>query len=147
MPVPLPIAGDQQQQQHPGAFAVGSPSQLQAAQFWQVPALAFSSDAGVKQTVLSALAAVRAADRYQRALIEVDVAARQLALKIVRAEELAAGAVGGSVDLGAVGNGSGVDDDDDDDGGGGGGGGNDGRQESHYESPPPGGDVPEEGDS
>ncbi|ROW17822.1 hypothetical protein VPNG_00573 [Cytospora leucostoma] len=142
VPVPLPIAGDQQQQPGAGggvggvggAFVVGSPSQLQAAQFWQVPALTFSSDAGVKQTVLNALTAVRTADRYQRALIEVDVAAKQLALKIVHAEELAAG-VGGSVDLGVVGNGG------EDDGG------NDGRQDSHYESPPPGGDVPEEGDS
>ncbi|KUI64517.1 hypothetical protein VM1G_00877 [Cytospora mali] len=137
VPVPVPVAGDQQQG-GAGAFVGGSPAQLQAAQFWQMPAVTFSSDAGVKQTVLNALTTVRAADRYQRALIEVDVAAKQLALKIVHAEELAAGAGGGGgggVGIGGVGDGGGVDEDEH------------GRQDSHYESPAPGGDMPEDGDS
>lgn len=49
----------------------------------------FSHDAGVKGTVQNALLQVRQATPYQRALIEVEVAAKQLALKIVAAEELA----------------------------------------------------------
>lgn len=132
VPVPVPVVGDQQHA-GAGAFVGGSPTQLQAAQFWQMPAVTFSSDAGVKQTVLNALTTVRAADRYQRALIEVDVAAKQLALKIVHAEELAA-SIGGGVG-GGIG-GDGHDDNDDEHG----------RQDSHYESPAPGGDMPEEGD-
>lgn len=51
----------------------------------------FSHDAGVKGTVQSALLQVREATPYQRALIQVEVAAKQLALKIVEAEELAVG--------------------------------------------------------
>ncbi|ROW12625.1 hypothetical protein VMCG_00116 [Cytospora schulzeri] len=132
VPVPVPVTGDQQHAgAGPGAFVGGSPTQLQAAQFWQMPAVTFSSDAGVKQTVLNALTTVRTADRYQRALIEVDVAAKQLALKIVHAEELAASLGGGG------GGGIGGDGHDDDE---------HGRQDSHYESPAPGGDMPEDGE-
>lgn len=43
----------------------------------------------MKGTVQSALLQVRQATPYQRALIEVEVAAKQLALKIVKAEEIA----------------------------------------------------------
>jgi hypothetical protein len=74
-----------------GGHMVGSPAQLHAAQLWQAPSALFSHDAGVKHTVQNALAQVRQADRYTRALIEVEVAAKQLALKIVQAEEAAAG--------------------------------------------------------
>lgn len=74
-----------------GQHMVGSPAQLHAAQLWQAPAALFSHDNGVKHTVQNALAQVRQADRYARALIEVEVAAKQLALKIVHAEEVAAG--------------------------------------------------------
>lgn len=76
------------------AFAVGaaaSPAQLQAAALWNASGAMFSHDAGVKGTVQSALLQVREATPYQRALIQVEVAAKQLALKIVEAEELAVG--------------------------------------------------------
>lgn len=68
-----------------------SPAQLQAAALWNASGAVFSHDAGVKGTVQSALLQVREATPYQRALIQVEVAAKQLALKIVEAEELAAG--------------------------------------------------------
>lgn len=58
----------------------------------------FSHDAGVKGTVQNALLQVRQATAYQRSLIEVEVAAKQLALKIVAAEELAATVVDGDED-------------------------------------------------
>lgn len=71
-------------------FAAGtSPAQLQAAALWNASGALFSHDAGVKGTVQSALVQVRQATAYQRALIEVEVAAKQLALKIVQAEMLA----------------------------------------------------------
>lgn len=117
-----------------GAHMVGSPVQLQAAQLWQAPAALFSHDAGVKHTVQNALVQVRQADRYTRALIEVEVAAKQLALKIVQAEEVAAG----------LGVGVGVEGEEEDhvgeeD--------EEGRHESGYESPAPGGNgMPEEGE-
>ncbi|CAN8096905.1 unnamed protein product [Discula destructiva] len=68
-----------------------SPAQLQAAALWNASGAVFSHDAGVKGTVQSALLQVREATPYQRALIQVEVAAKQLALKIVEAEELAIG--------------------------------------------------------
>lgn len=117
-----------------GGHMVGSPVQLHAAQLWQAPAALFSHDAGVKHTVQNALVQVRQADRYTRALIEVEVAAKQLALKIVQAEEVAAG----------LGVGVGVEGDEeehvgDED--------EQGRHESGYESPAPGGSgMPEEGE-
>lgn len=111
---------------------VGSPVQLHAAQLWQAPAALFSHDAGVKHTVQNALVQVRQADRYTRALIEVEVAAKQLALKIVQAEEVAAG-----LGVGIEGDEEehGVDEDED------------GRHGSGYESPAPGGNgMPEDGE-
>lgn len=74
-----------------GAAAAPSPAQLQAAALWNASGAMFSHDAGVKGTVQSALLQVREATPYQRALIQVEVAAKQLALKIVEAEELAVG--------------------------------------------------------
>lgn len=74
-----------------GFVAVTSPAQLQAAALWNASGALFSHDAGVKGTVQSALMQVRQATPYQRALIEVEVAAKQLALKIVEAEEIANG--------------------------------------------------------
>lgn len=117
-----------------GGHMVGSPAQLHAAQLWQAPAALFSHDAGVKHTVQNALVQVRQADRYTRALIEVEVAAKQLALKIVQAEEVAAG----------LGVGVGVEGDEDDravdeD--------EEARHGSGYESPAPGGNgMPEDGE-
>lgn len=77
-----------------------SPAQLQAAALWNASGAVFSHDAGVKGTVQSALLQVREATPYQRALIQVEVAAKHLALKIVEAEELALelGQGGGSHD-------------------------------------------------
>lgn len=76
------------------AFVTGtSPAQLQAAALWNASGALFSHDAGVKGVVQSALMQVRHATSYQRALIEVEVAAKQLALKIVEAEGIA-GALG-----------------------------------------------------
>lgn len=74
-----------------GASHGVSPAQLQAAALWNASGAVFSHDAGVKGTVQSALLQVREATPYQRALIQVEVAAKQLALKIVEAEELAVG--------------------------------------------------------
>ncbi|PSR94198.1 hypothetical protein BD289DRAFT_472655 [Coniella lustricola] len=74
-----------------GFVAGTSPAQLQAAALWNASGALFSHDAGVKGTVQSALMQVRQATPYQRALIEVEVAAKQLALKIVEAEEIASG--------------------------------------------------------
>lgn len=118
-----------------GGHMVGSPVQLHAAQLWQAPAALFSHDAGVKHTVQNALVQVRQADRYARALIEVEVAAKQLALKIVHAEEVAAGlGVGVGVEGDEEDHG-GVDEDED------------GRHGSGYESPAPGGNgMPEDGE-
>ncbi|KAG6365569.1 hypothetical protein INS49_007180 [Diaporthe citri] len=113
---------------------VGSPVQLHAAQLWQAPAALFSHDAGVKHTVQNALVQVRQADRYARALIEVEVAAKQLALKIVQAEEVAAG-LGVGVGVEGDEEDHGVDEDED------------GRHGSGYESPAPGGNgMPEDGE-
>ncbi|KAK2605510.1 hypothetical protein N8I77_008343 [Diaporthe amygdali] len=116
-----------------GGGHMGSPAQLHAAQLWQAPAALFSHDAGVKHTVQGALLQVRQADRYTRALIEVEVAAKQLALKIVQAEELAAGlGVGVGVDGEEEGH---VDEDEDV------------QRGSGYESPAPGGNgMPEDGE-
>lgn len=87
----MPIPGAHPSgEQTGGAYAPGaSPAQLQAAALWNASAGLFSHDAGVKGTVQNALLQVRQATPYQRALIEVEVAAKQLALKIVAAEELA----------------------------------------------------------
>lgn len=113
---------------------VGSPVQIHAAQLWQAPAALFSHDAGVKHTVQNALVQVRQADRYTRALIEVEVAAKQLALKIVQAEEVAAGL---GVGVGVEGEEEDHVGEDDDEG----------RHGSGYESPAPGGNgMPEEGE-
>lgn len=109
-----------------GGHMVGSPVQLHAAQLWQAPAALFSHDAGVKHTVQNALVQVRQADRYTRALIEVEVAAKQLALKIVQAEEVAAG-LGVGVGVEGDEEDHGVDEDED------------GHRGSGYESPAPGG--------
>lgn len=82
------------------AFITGtSPAQLQAAALWNASGGLFSHDAGVKGTVQSALLQVRQATPYQRALIQVEVAAKQLALKIVEAEEIA-GTLGSGDDSG-----------------------------------------------
>lgn len=111
---------------------VGSPVQLHAAQLWQAPAALFSHDAGVKHTVQNALLQVRQADRYTRALIDVEVAAKQLALKIVQAEEVAA-SLGVGVGVEGDEEEHAVDEDED------------GRHGSGYESPVPGGDgMPED---
>ncbi|KAJ4413595.1 hypothetical protein N0V82_008456, partial [Gnomoniopsis sp. IMI 355080] len=104
--VPLPIPGppggpaatDQAVGHHhmgSSSNAFASPAQLQAAALWNASGAMFSHDAGVKGTVQSALLQVREATPYQRALIQVEVAAKQLALKIVEAEELAVGLGGG----------------------------------------------------
>lgn len=142
MPVPVPGPGggpgaavnDPSSVGHVvNAFAAApapSPAQLQAAALWNASGAMFSHDAGVKGTVQSALLQVREATPYQRALIQVEVAAKQLALKIVEAEELAVG-------LGHGGEGDG-------EGGGGGGAGavdgeevHEGQQNHHeYDSPP-----------
>lgn len=92
----MPIPGAHPPGEQPGGgYAPGaSPAQLQAAALWSASTGLFSHDAGVKGTVQNALLQVRQATPYQRALIEVEVAAKQLALKIVAAEELAA-TVGG----------------------------------------------------
>lgn len=153
LPVAMPVLGQEQgigvgpgpaavaagQQQH---MVGGSPAQLHAAQLWQAPAALFSHDNGVKHTVQNALVQVRQADRYTRALIEVEVAAKQLALKIVHAEEVAAG-----LGVGVEGDEDeqqqqqheqhgGVDEDEDARHGG-----------SGYESPAPGGNgMPEDGE-
>lgn len=118
-----------------GGHMVGSPAQLHAAQLWQAPAALFSHDAGVKHTVQGALVQVRQADRYTRALIEVEVAAKQLALKIVQAEEVAAG-LGIGVGVEGEEEDHVVDED------------KDGHQPgSGYESPAPGGNgMPEDGE-
>lgn len=93
----------------------------------------FSHDAGVKGTVQSALLQVREATPYQRALIQVEVAAKQLALKIVEAEELAVGLGhgegGGEGEGGGAGAGAGAVD---------GGEVHEGQQQNHheYDSPP-----------
>lgn len=72
------------------AFVTGSsPAQLQAAALWDASCALFSHDAGVKGTLQSALLQVRQATPYQRALIQVEVAAKTLALRIAEAEELA----------------------------------------------------------
>lgn len=101
MPVPLPGPGGGASTANDpsvghvvvgsNAFAAPSPAQLQAAALWNASGAMFSHDAGVKGTVQSALLQVREATPYQRALIQVEVAAKQLALKIVEAEELAVG--------------------------------------------------------
>lgn len=107
------------------AFVTGtSPAQLQAAALWNASGGLFSHDAGVKGTVQSALLQVRQATPYQRALIQVEVAAKQLALKIVEAEEIA----------GALGPGDG-DGDGDGDGEGDEDGGEHEQQEHEYDSP------------
>lgn len=117
-----------------GGHMVGSPVQIHAAQLWQAPAALFSHDAGVKHTVQNALVQVRQADRYTRALIEVEVAAKQLALKIVQAEEVAAGLGVGVGIEGEEEDHVGEEDDE-------------GRHGSGYESPAPGGNgMPEEGE-
>lgn len=85
-------------------MASTSQAQLQAAALWNASGALFSHDAGVKGTVQNALMQVRQATSYQRALIEVEVAAKQLALKIVQAEELASalGEVDGEMDGGEL---------------------------------------------
>lgn len=95
--VTVPIAGTAPTGDQPGVASAGSsafvtgtsPAQLQAAALWSASGALFSHDAGVKGTVQSALMQVRQATPYQRALIQVEVAAKQLALKIVEAEEIA----------------------------------------------------------
>ncbi|KAJ4391731.1 hypothetical protein N0V93_005351 [Gnomoniopsis smithogilvyi] len=91
--IPGPVVGTANDQAvgHVGSNAFVSPAQLQAAALWNASGAMFSHDAGVKGTVQSALLQVREATPYQRALIQVEVAAKQLALKIVEAEELAVG--------------------------------------------------------
>lgn len=143
LPVAMPVLGQEQGigvgpgvggSGASGGGHMGSPVQLHAAQLWQAPAALFSHDAGVKHTVQNALVQVRQADRYTRALIEVEVAAKQLALKIVHAEEVAA----------SLGVGVGVEGEEEDhvgeeD--------EEGRHESGYESPAPGGNgMQEEGE-
>lgn len=93
MPIPGPggATSDQAVGQVGSSNAFASPAQLQAAALWNASGAMFSHDAGVKGTVQSALLQVREATPYQRALIQVEVAAKQLALKIVEAEDLAVG--------------------------------------------------------
>lgn len=101
VPVPVPIpSAHPSSEQIGGGYAPGaSPAQLQAAALWNASVGLFSHDAGVKGTVQNALLQVRQATPYQRALIEVEVAAKQLALKIVAAEELATTMVGDEGDI------------------------------------------------
>lgn len=107
-----------------GGYGSGaSPAQLQAAALWNASGALFSHDAGVKGTVQNALMQVRQATPYQRALIEVEVAAKQLALKIVAAEELAAAIGGGDGDV------------------------DDGQQQQHHEYDSPPDDGGEDGGS
>lgn len=92
MPVPGPSQAAPEAPMGVGPYgspAPGAASALSVA-FWQSAAGLYSNDAGVKQTVQNALTEVRQANRYQRSLIEVEIAAKQLALKIVQAEEVAA---------------------------------------------------------
>ncbi|KAF3770437.1 hypothetical protein M406DRAFT_105367 [Cryphonectria parasitica EP155] len=109
VPVPIPTAAaTATNDQVPGigvsnGYATPGTAQLQAAALWTASGALFSHDAGVKGTVQTALLQVRQATAYQRALIEVEVAAKQLALKIVQAEEIA-----GALGQGDIGDGDGV---------------------------------------
>lgn len=80
-------------------MAGSSQAHLQAMALWNASGALFSHDAGVKGTVQNALMQVRQATPYQRALIGVEVAAKQLALKIVEAEELASTLVEGDGEM------------------------------------------------